>query len=222
MSSNDLVTAEVRDLMKVLAMRRPVFHSEADFQHALAWALHERHSNASVRLEYRPPDFGRRYIDIWFQEKTRTLAIELKYWTRRLDRTVGEEKFSLLDQGAQDIGRYDFLKDVQRLEEVVGLSPGCIGIAIALTNDSNYWSPPRRSTTVDSAFRLHDGRIAQGRVEWAAHTGKGTSQGREAAITLSGAHTMLWQDYSRIEGDGHTRLCYLLVAVSNDHARKHS
>jgi hypothetical protein len=32
---------------------RPLFHSEADFQHALAWRLQEQHRQISIRLEYR-------------------------------------------------------------------------------------------------------------------------------------------------------------------------
>ena len=37
-----------------LAARRPVFHSEADFQFALAWQIHTDHPAAHIRLETRP------------------------------------------------------------------------------------------------------------------------------------------------------------------------
>lgn len=49
------------DLLK----ERPVFHSEADFQHALAWSIHRVYPDAKIRLEYRPPSFGRHYVDLW-------------------------------------------------------------------------------------------------------------------------------------------------------------
>ena len=34
------VTFDLIDILKTLAVRRPVFHSEANFQHALAWIIH--------------------------------------------------------------------------------------------------------------------------------------------------------------------------------------
>ena len=68
------------------------------------------------------------------------------------------ERFVLRDQGAQDIRRYDFLMDIQRLEDEVSEGRARQGFAILLTNDPSYWQPPRRDETVDAAFRIHDGR----------------------------------------------------------------
>ncbi len=48
------------------------------------------------------------------------------------------ESFTLLDHGAQLLGRYDFLKDVSRLQQVVAVNPAVRGYAILLTNDSSY------------------------------------------------------------------------------------
>lgn len=42
------------DLMRRLALRRPVFHSEADFQHDFAWEAHSMDPNLRVRLETHP------------------------------------------------------------------------------------------------------------------------------------------------------------------------
>jgi hypothetical protein len=44
----------VNGAMNRLALRRPVFHSEADFQHGLAWQIQLDHPDARVRLETRP------------------------------------------------------------------------------------------------------------------------------------------------------------------------
>ncbi len=53
-------------IMQGLAKVRPVFHNEADMQHAFAWAIHKSQSTWKVRLEYRPSQFrDRAYIDIW-------------------------------------------------------------------------------------------------------------------------------------------------------------
>lgn len=106
--------------MQHLAAKRPVFHSEADFQHALAWELHERYPHCSLRLEYKPPHLNAPiYLDMWVHSSETTLAIELKYKTRAGHLEFEGESFDLLHHGAQPLGRYDFLKDVERLEHVV-------------------------------------------------------------------------------------------------------
>src|SRR6266567_4623533 len=74
------------DLVSLLAAERPIFHSEADFQHALAWLLHQRFPHAALRLEYRPFPDERFYLDIWVDIGTERLAIELKYPTRGIQR----------------------------------------------------------------------------------------------------------------------------------------
>ena len=55
--------------MRELAQRRPIFHSEADFQHALAWEIHALHTDCQIRLE-RPvkgidPSRRRPRVDLW-------------------------------------------------------------------------------------------------------------------------------------------------------------
>jgi hypothetical protein len=52
-------------LMADLAAERPLFHSEADFQFALAWLIQRQHPEATVRLEYKPLYVARRgYLDL--------------------------------------------------------------------------------------------------------------------------------------------------------------
>ena len=43
-------------VMDTLRAKRTVFHSEADFQFALSWEIQLHYPDASVRLEYPPPD----------------------------------------------------------------------------------------------------------------------------------------------------------------------
>jgi hypothetical protein len=115
-------------ILRDLALKRPVFHSEADFQHAVAWEVHSRWPELSVRLEFRPPHMDNRtYVDIWCNAGSRAVVLELKYKTRKLDVNVAGEAFDLLDQSAHDIGRYDFLKDVMRLERIVADRTGLAG-----------------------------------------------------------------------------------------------
>ena len=86
-----------------------------------------------------------------------TVGIELKYKTRAMQVTVSGESFHLLDQSAQDIGRYDTLKYFQRLEQIAATVPGASGFLLLLTNDRSYWTVSNRTDTVDAGFRLHEG-----------------------------------------------------------------
>jgi len=167
---------EISEVLSSLAKQRPVFHSEADFQHAFAWEIHQRlPSDALVRLEL-PVQVRQQFlhIDVWVVYQNATLAVELKYKTRRLTVHIGNEQYRLKDQSAQDISRYDFLKDVQRLEQVVAVHPNSIGYAVLLTNDSAYWKKPVNHSTVDADFRLYDGRVVEGVLAWGVNASDGT------------------------------------------------
>lgn len=72
----------LRDLFK----DRPIFHSEADFQFALAWRIKEQYSKAKIRLEMRSDNFDKKeYIDILVELNGKKYPIELKYKTKKLD-----------------------------------------------------------------------------------------------------------------------------------------
>lgn len=207
---------DIRRLLRTLADKRPVFQSEADFQHALAWEIHLQHPTRSVRLEFKPPQLDKRtYLDIWTANKNTILAIELKYKTRLLDVRIGQESFHLLDQSAQDIARYDFSKDIHRLEQIVFATTSSMGYAVFLTNDSAYWKPPRNSGTVDADFRIHQGRVLAGSLHWGPGASRGTMRGREDTISIKGVYSLNWQDYSKPSKASYGKFRYLLVEVSN-------
>src|SRR5262249_26788651 len=66
-----------------------------------------------------------------------------------------------------------------------------------------------------AAFRLQEGALLTGSLEWAAHTGPGTKLTREAVLALQGSYTLTWRDYTTIAAS-HTsqeRFRYLLVRV---------
>ena len=202
------------DALVTLAAQRPVFHSEADFQHSLAWVLHERHPAAKVRLEYRPAKLTEKaYIDIWVEDDGAIYAIELKYKTRGLQATVGGEPFNLLDQSAQDQARYDFCRDIGRIETLAKAYPGLTGLAVFLTNDQSYWRASGRDANVDSAFRLHEDATLKGVLEWAAHASDGTKSGRTNAICLVGEYSVKWLPYSKF-GDGRNAEFRMAVAIT--------
>ena len=201
-------------LMAGLAARRKVFHSEADFQHALAWHIHQAMPESQIRLEVdvMQVERQRRFLDIWLPLEG--IAIELKYKTRGLELEQDDESFALRDQSAQDQGRYDFLRDIQRLELMRSkLEQRGAGYAVLLTNDSSYWSEPRSQDAVDSDFRIHEGRTISGELAWAAHASSGTVRGREAPIQLRGSYRLRWQEYSNFPGKSYGRFRYLAVSM---------
>lgn len=199
-----------------LAAERPVFHSEADFQHSLAWHLKLADPTARIRLETRPVRGMR--LDILLESRGRRTAIDLKYLVRRFHGDVGGEAFDLPDQSAHDISRYDVVKDIVRTESFVASGVADAGRTIVLTNDPAYWRPGRNPDTIDAQFRVDEGRVLAGPLRWSDRAGAGTTRSREAVLTLSGTHICIWRDYSTIvdsAGREH-KLRYLELSVSGD------
>jgi hypothetical protein len=94
----------LRDVLALLAMERPVFHSEADFQHAFAWQIRTMDPAVRVRLETRPAVGMRLDLLLTSADGSHQTAVELKYLTRLWHGDAGGERFELTDQGAQDMG----------------------------------------------------------------------------------------------------------------------
>ena len=176
-------------------------------------------------------------VDLWLPGLG--VPIELKYRTREVeclmpssDLDPPRERFSLADQGAQDHGRYDFLKDVERLERVVADHPDAgRGMAVLLTNDPLYWRAPdpKKPKTYDESFRVHEQhgrepdrtpRYLRGTMAWANGVG-GAKNGRECRIVLNGSYPTMWKCYSVLNGDREARnrtFRYLAVEVSRSSA----
>jgi len=208
---------DLHHMLKTLCECRPVFHSEADFQHALAWHIHEQWPKYSLRLEYHLSPGNRDHLDVLIFNEHNQMAIELKYKTRSLFVPISGEVFWLRDHGAQDQGRYDFLDDIQRLERFVSEHDNRTGYAILLTNDGSYWNPPRNASTVDASFRIHEGRVLNGILSWGHTASKGTTKDRVKPITIEGTYKLTWQEYHEVEANTHVegarRFKYLIVKV---------
>ena len=197
-------------VLGALASKRPVFHSEADFQHALAWELHLENPNIDIRIEYPPPWLEDRFhLDLWIMEGDTATAVELKYLTQRLDISLGREQFNLRDHSARDLGRYYFVKDIERLERVVAVGKQFVGYAIILTNDPGYWENPTRTGSFDAKFRIQEGRVLSGRLDWDTR-----SLDPIKSIQLTGSYPLEWRDYSTVDGPQHNEFRYALVKVS--------
>ena len=183
--------------LEALKQKRKIFFSEADFQFALAWTIKELFPHVEVRLEWIPVDYNPNiYIDIVVFENGNLIPIELKYKTKKTDKVVGGERFVLKNQSATDLGRYDFLKDIQRIEFIKQhFKSFKEGYAVLLTNDPNYLVAPSVNASY-GAFSIADGDIKTGALRWAE--GSKSIKGREG-IDLLGSYPMKWSEYSRID-----------------------
>ncbi len=214
------MTLNIHEFMQTLAEKRPIFHSEADFQHSFAWELQKKFPIASIRLEYpyKPDQLlqtnKRKYLDIWVSMDQIGLAIELKYKTSQLQTSFNNEMFSLTNHSAQPPSRYDFVKDISRLENMIAVRPKFEGYAIMLTNDSVYWRTiEREKVVIDTSFRFPDRHTLSGRLDWGINTSKGTKSGRESSIDLLGKYDVTWHDYSNIIAPKNGLFRYLVIPI---------
>lgn len=134
------------------------------------------------RMEYgvrRDDGSGKKdFLDILFHDGPKKIGIELKYKTRRKD------GFHFTNQGAQNNGKYDFIKDICRLERFKAKRIIDVGFAVFLTNDETYWSPAERGSMV-KPFDLVSGNELKRRyvAKW---------KGRSASIKLDNSYKIRW------------------------------
>lgn len=204
---------DLRPVVESLRRKRPVFHSEADFQFALAWEIQRAYPAADIRLEYPPANEPNKYLDILVRIGGFSYPVELKYKSKRLSVIVGGEQFSLKNHGAQDLGTYDFVKDICRVESFAEhLDCFKAGYALWLTNDPYYWTAPTNPSAGYVAFSVHDGARKSGVMSWGGRVGAGTVRGREEQLSLSREYEIHWREYSSL-GVPNGALKYALVRV---------
>ncbi|MBR5781699.1 MAG: hypothetical protein IKY27_06915 [Bacteroidales bacterium] len=195
MNKNQLTTA-VNNLVK----KRPAFYSEADFQFSLAWELKTLLPSANIYLERYEPTFNY-HVDIWIEENGGFFPIELKYKTKKDDVLINGQKITLKKHGAVNLGSYDYLKDIRRIEDLSQLSGFKKGFAVMLTNEPIYYTQSKTSSSYDM-FKIYDGLIKHKNVimDWGL-TKKQTpfqaTEGRDP-FALKNTYQMQWNRYNNI------------------------
>ncbi|HKK82681.1 MAG TPA: hypothetical protein VJ958_00470 [Atribacterota bacterium] len=202
-------------IMSKLKSKRQIFHSEADFQFALAWEIQREYPEVEVRLEYAYKIGDKLYhIDILVINENQYIPIELKYKTLKKSVIFESEEFHLKNHGAQDLGKYDLLKDVVRVEKVLQDHNKFVdGHVIMLTNDPSYWKKESKENTCCADFSIADARVVTGNMAWAKHTGAGTMKNREEPIALMGTYNLKWYDFSKFDEKRNGQFRYLLIDV---------
>jgi hypothetical protein len=195
-----MTSEKLHGVVHALSIDRPIFHSEADFQHALAWTIQKTYPDFEVRLEKREgPKGNEKYFDICIIVSSRIIPIEVKYKTRALQwKIIGRdrvENYSLKYHAAYGLVRYDFIKDIARIEEYKNG-----GFVIFLTNDKLYWEESSYKG-FDDGFKIHEGKKLRGVLRWKPGIAPGSIKGREKPITLKGEYALHWENYSALKDE---------------------
>lgn len=122
------LTPHVCRWMETLSARRPIFHSEADFQLALAMVMSEDERVSRIRLERRIAlrerlrDRAYVNVDVLARLDGQPVGLELKYPKRKLECTAladGELEDFRLPEGAYDVDAPEFWHDTARMERLI-------------------------------------------------------------------------------------------------------
>lgn len=199
--------AQLEEILKSVYNNRNPFLSEAQLQFDLAIALEKHFESHSpnrykIYLEYPTVNTttnARVYYDIVIKdvETKEYCPIELKYKTKKATVIFDGTAIDLKNHAAQDLGRFDYLKDVERIENFNAFTSKVkeAGYAIILTNDHSYWSAGRAGCIYDD-FALNNGRkIDKGMKSWAVGT-KVTSVGKSRinGLTLKDSYYIEWKN----------------------------
>lgn len=239
-------------IMQDFASERRIFNSEAQFQFALAWKIYEffdckvnvlleelsriyyieKELKSGKKKECQKKD----YTDIILEQGGTKIAIELKYKTAILQ----HEQLTLSDHGAVDLGSYDFMWDVNRLQKLTGktvdntIQIRCDrGYAVILTNDNHYWTQPknwdvsnqRNNKGINRMFRIHgdkngNGILTKGTHEWYDTNGNpGLStalqhdKSRAHPIKLKKDYPYKWSPYLKYDEVTNGEFKFMIVEV---------
>ena len=144
-----------QDVFAFLERNDELLFNERDFQmHLATWLRNSANSYDDVDVEYYVPSSelenyvwnSELRLDIVVKKGGEYCPIELKYKTKKVERQITRFDEALHDnvvvmknQGAQDLGMYDFWKDVRRVELVRNRFERVKGgLAVFVTNDALY------------------------------------------------------------------------------------
>jgi hypothetical protein len=206
-------------VMARLASSRPVFHTEADFQHAFAWEGHQLYPDAQVRLERRLSVDTNERLDLLLCFQGIAVAVELKYPVAKLDAVLDGEPFVLRAQGAEDRMRFSYVWDIVRLERLVAAGVADAGVAVALSNVPQLWQPrvpsSGRGPAADTHFSLHEGVELAGRLGWVGEATWWRTAKLPEAVELTGSYGMAWRPYSNVPGAGRGEFRWTAAVVAS-------
>ena len=154
-----LIDTVQQDIFAFLESNEELLFNERDFQmHLATWLRNSANDYDDVDVEYYVPKIKLPYyvwdselrLDIVVKKDGEYCPVELKYKTKKVERQISrfDEMLDKVDvmknQGAHDLGMYDFWKDVRRIELVRNRFEKVKGgLAIFVTNDALYTKASR-------------------------------------------------------------------------------
>lgn len=154
--------------------------------------------NSDIQIRFEKP-FKDQYVDIVIFNHE-IIGVELKYKTSELEFTDkhNSETFHLKEHAAIDLGRFDVIKDIQKLEQLVCSNQITKGYVLFVTNCSTYWTNQAykgSDQALDTAFRLIDKRVLSGTLKWHSNVKVSTcGKKRINGIELKGSYQVNWKD----------------------------
>lgn len=171
----------IKKIIDRLSIERPVFHSEDDLKFALSQEIKNLYPAFSIWLE-RPVKIKmikkdqstsqeRKAIDIVIRDEEKNkIPIELKYKTIKTNNPIiwDNEEYKLTNQGATDIGRVHFRKDIYRIEQFLNLNPdnSRVGYVLIITNDNDYRADKSLKNVLNSNYNFSNGDIPLRDPDW--------------------------------------------------------
>ena len=171
------------DVCAFLESNEELLFNERDFQmHLATWLRNSANCYDDVDVEYYVPcqeldnyvwDSELR-LDIVVKKDSEYCPVELKYKTKKVERKISrfDEELAgnvvvIKNQGAQDLGMYDFWKDVRRVELVRNRFERVKGgLAVFVTNDGFYTKGSKESSN-NYLFSMSAGKAHSKQKYWA-------------------------------------------------------
>lgn len=209
----------LNNIIQELGKSETLFCSEAHFQHVLAMKLAEMKNKNSIFPEFPivVEDGSKRkeiYVDLVLKHEGKYVPIELKYKTKKATIKIDDRDVELKSHSAQDVSRYDFIKDISRIEKLISDPENKmdIGYAIFLTNEKNYWENPSNGwkNCCDAMFRIHEKQRISGEMKWGKSASPGTTKGRPD-FNLKWQYKMKWSDYTTEDSQQKNRYFRFLI-----------
>ena len=155
-----LIDIVQQDIFAFLESNEELLFNERDFQmHLATWLRKSANDYDDVDVEYYVPKIelpnyvwdSELRLDIVVKKNGEYCPVELKYKTKKVERQISrfdeilDDKVVVMkNQGAHDLGMYDFWKDVRRIELVHNrFAKVKGGLAIFVTNDALYTKASR-------------------------------------------------------------------------------
>jgi hypothetical protein len=184
------------------------FTREQDIQIYLAKYLSDTNEFDRISIEYHIPfhmlpqypwvDSNNIYIDLVVEKNNLFYPIEIKYktTTQSLPLNIfGTEGCVVLGHhGAQNIGCYDFWKDIRRLELYEqNFANVERGIMLFVSNDESYIQPPLNVNTGYAQFSIHEGKVVNSgeMLNWNRVL---TISANRPPITFNNTYNLTWND----------------------------